>query len=53
MLSSSYALCVQWVFEVEATEYNAATHQTTFNFSLAKGGNQGSRGGNAGQVRIN
>ena len=36
------------VFGVGASSYNAATHQTTFNFT--SGGNQGSRGGNAGQV---
>ena len=38
-----------WAFQVEATAFNAANNATTFNFSLAVGGNQGSRGGNAGQ----
>ncbi len=38
-----------WAFRVDAAAFNAATNATVFNFSLTEGGNQGSRGGNAGQ----
>ena len=38
-----------WAFEVEGYGYDAAAEASEFNFSLARGGNQGSRGGDAGQ----
>jgi hypothetical protein len=38
-----------WAFLVDGQSYNPSTRETTFNFSVAVGGNQGSRGGNAGQ----
>ena len=38
-----------WVFAVDSADFDASTGTTSFNFSLTKGGNQGSRGGNAGQ----
>jgi hypothetical protein len=38
-----------WVFKVDSASYDAAKGSTTFNFSLTKGGNQGSRGGDSGQ----
>ncbi len=38
-----------WVFAVDSASFNAASGTTNFSFSLAKGGNQGSRGGDAGQ----
>ncbi len=38
-----------WVFQSDSLSFDAATNKTTFNFSLAVGGNQGSRGGDAGQ----
>lgn len=38
-----------WAFEVSAFNYDDATGKATFDFSLDKGGNQGSRGGDAGQ----
>jgi hypothetical protein len=38
-----------WAFEVEDSAYDAETNTTFFEFSLSRGGNQGSRGGNAGQ----
>lgn len=38
-----------WAFAVDSQSFDAATGATLFNFSLTKGGNQGSRGGDAGQ----
>lgn len=38
-----------WAFKVDGAAFNGANNKTTFNFSLTEGGNQGSRGGNAGQ----
>ena len=38
-----------WVFVVEGSSYDPSHNSTTFDFSLEVGGNQGSRGGNAGQ----
>lgn len=38
-----------WAFEVENSAYDAGSKATVFNFSLTRGGNQGSRGGDAGQ----
>ncbi len=38
-----------WVFGVDSVAYDGASGQSTFNFSLTRGGNQGSRGGDAGQ----
>ena len=41
-----------WVFAVDGATFNEATGQTNFSFSLLKGGNQGSRGGDAGQEML-
>ena len=38
-----------WVFAVDAADFEPTTGKTNFSFSLSKGGNQGSRGGDAGQ----
>jgi hypothetical protein len=38
-----------WVFGVDSMSYDGPSGMTTFNFSLTRGGNQGSRGGDAGQ----
>jgi hypothetical protein len=38
-----------WAFAVTAASFSPAANTTTFNFSLSVGGNQGSRGGDAGQ----
>jgi hypothetical protein len=38
-----------WIFAVNGSSYDSATGKTVFTFSLEQGGNQGSRGGNAGQ----
>lgn len=38
-----------WAFEVSAFNYDDKSGKATFDFSLEKGGNQGSRGGDAGQ----
>lgn len=38
-----------WAFEVSAFNYDEESGKATFDFSLEKGGNQGSRGGDAGQ----
>jgi len=38
-----------WVFGVDSMSYDEPSGMTTFNFSLTRGGNQGSRGGDAGQ----
>lgn len=38
-----------WAFEVDSSTYDKATGTGTFDFSLKRGGNQGSRGGDAGQ----
>ena len=52
VLPSTVPACrwYSWVFEVTTSAYDAASQSTTFNFSQTRGGNQGSRGGNAGQV---
>ena len=39
-----------WAFLVDGQTFDASSGQTVFNFSLEVGGNQGSRGGDAGQV---
>lgn len=38
-----------WVFGVDSVAFDSSTGKSTFNFSLTRGGNQGSRGGDAGQ----
>jgi hypothetical protein len=38
-----------WVFGVDSVAFDASSGASTFNFSLTRGGNQGSRGGDAGQ----
>ena len=38
-----------WAFEVSDYSYDAAAGKAQFDFSLERGGNQGSRGGDAGQ----
>ena len=38
-----------WAFEVESMRYDDGTGKAEFDFSLERGGNQGSRGGDAGQ----
>ena len=38
-----------WAFEVTGMTFDAQSNKAHFNFSLQRGGNQGSRGGNAGQ----
>jgi hypothetical protein len=38
-----------WVFQSSSASYDAGSGSTVFNFSLTVGGNQGSRGGDAGQ----
>ena len=38
-----------WAFEVDEFSYDASNSTATFGFSLERGGNQGSRGGTAGQ----
>lgn len=38
-----------WAFVVNGSSFNTSSGMSTFNFSLAEGGNQGSRGGDAGQ----
>jgi hypothetical protein len=38
-----------WAFEVSSFKYDSSTGKADFEFSLDRGGNQGSRGGDAGQ----
>jgi len=38
-----------WVFQVQNVTSDLSTGESNFSFSLTKGGNQGSRGGDAGQ----
>jgi hypothetical protein len=38
-----------WAFEVESASYDSSNGTAKFKFSLERGGNQGSRGGSAGQ----